>query len=214
MRVVPSSEFRVPSGRRIAYAVFCLLVVATPALPQMPPRTEPPKAMLVLDDQFERKQDIAQFEGQVLIMLYGDREGMPANKGLGEKLHVYYHPTAKGQLPADANKAPVTPLPGLPEGAVSPNVRVLPVACIGKVPDLFKNIIRSRVKKEAPDTLVLLDFEDKMKEQFGMKEGEPNLLVVDAKGRVRMKIAGELDEATYDKLLRGVDYLRKEAVGR
>ena len=170
--------------------------------------------MLVLEDQFERKQDIAQFQGQVLVLLYGDREGMPANKGLGEKLHVYYHPTAKDQLPADANKAPVTPLAGLPESAVSPNVRVLPAACIGKVPDLFKNIVRNRVKKEAPDTLVLLDFEDKMKDQFGMKEGEPNLIVLDAKGRVRMKVAGEMDDATYAKLLRAIDYLRQEAVGR
>jgi hypothetical protein len=201
-------------SQRFSLIVLGMLMVPNLAIPQAPPRMEPPKATLVLEDQFERKQDIGQFQGQVLIILYGDRDGMPANKGLGEKLHLYYHPTAKGQLPADANKAPVTPLPGLPEGAISPNVRVLPVACIGKVPDLFKNMIRNRVKKEAPDTLVLLDFEDKMKDQFGMKEGEPNLVVVDAKGRVRMKVAGELDEATYAKLLQGVDYLRKEAVGR
>jgi hypothetical protein len=47
-----------------------------------------------------------------------------------------------------------------------------------------------------------------------MKEGEPNLIVLDAKGRVRMKVAGEMDDATYAKLLRAIDYLRQEAAGR
>jgi hypothetical protein len=198
---------------RFFQSALMTLMVAGMAVAQTPQKVVPPKAVIALEDQFERQQNIAQFEGQVLVVLYGDREGMPVNKELGEKLHVYYHPTAKGQTPADANKAPVSPLPGLPEGAVSPNVRVLPVACVGKVPDVVKNVVRSRVKKEAPDTLVLLDFDNKMKDQFGMKEGEPNLLVIDAKGRVRMKVGGELDSNTYTRLLLAVDYLRKEAAG-
>lgn len=176
------------------------------------PRAEPPKAVLTLEDQFERPQDIAQFRGGVLVILYGDRDGMPANKSLGENLHVKYHPSAKGQPPAVANKAPVVPLEGLPEGVASPDVRVLPVACIGKVPGVIRDFIRGRIKKEAPDSLVLLDFETKMKDQFGMKSGEPNLVVIDAAGRMRMKMSGELDAASYKKLTDAIDYLRKEAV--
>lgn len=177
------------------------------------PRAEPPKAVLVLEDQFERKQDIAQFRGSVLVVLYGDKDGMPANKGLGEKLHVHYHPTAKGLPPAQAAKAPVVPLSGVPDGKVSPDVRILPVACIGKVPDVVKNIIRGRVKKEASESMVLLDFETKMKDQFGLKEGQPNLVVIDAQGRVRMKMAGELSDDNYRQLIKSLDYLRKEAAG-
>ena len=175
---------------------------------------QPPKAELELDDQFERKQDIAQFKGGVLVILYGDREGMPANKGLGEKLHVQYHPTAKGQTGAKSAKAPVIPVLDVKEGTLSPDVRVLPVACIGKVPEVVKNIIRNRVKKEAPETLVLLDFETKMKDQFGLKEGVPNLVVIDAQGRVRMKSSGELDAANYAKLIQAIDFLRKEALAK
>jgi len=186
----------------IAFAVLALASVAA--------GQAPPQAALTLDDQFEKAQNINQYRGDVLILLYGDRDGMPANKGLGEKLHVHFHPTAQGKPPAEANRAPATPVPNLPQGMRSPEVRVVPVACVGKVPDLVKNIIRGRIKKDAPDTTVLLDFENKMKDQFGMKEGEPNLVLIDTQGRVRMKAAGELDAATYSKLLQAVDYLRKE----
>jgi len=174
----------------------------------------PPKAVIVLDDQFEKRQDIAQFKGDVLVVLYGDKEGMPANRSLGEKLDVQYHPTAKGMTPAEAAKAPVTPVPGLRDGQRSPELRVLPIACIGKVPDVVKAIIRNRIKKEAPESPVLLDFETKMKDQFGLKEGEPNLLVIDAQGRVRMKTAGNLDAPTYTKVLEVINQLRQEAAGK
>ena len=195
--------------------VFTLigLLVACSAIAQ-PPRTEPPKAVMVLEDQFERKQDIAQFKGDVLVILYGDREGMPANKGLGEKLYLQYHPTAKGQTGAKVAKAPVIPVLGVADGMPSPDVRVLPVVCLGKVPDVVKNIVRSRVKKESPEGLVLLDFESKMKDQFGLKEGVPNLVVIDAQGRVRMKSSGELDAASYAKLLQAIDFLRNEALAK
>ncbi len=182
-----------------------------PTLSAQAPKAEPPRAKLVLEDQFERKQDIAQFRGNVLVILYGDKNGMTASKPLGEKLHVHYHPMARGLSPKEASKAPVTPLQGLAEGQRSPDVRVLPVACIGKVPDVVKTVIRGRIKKEAGDTLVLLDFETKMKDQFGMKEGQANIVVIDAQGRVRMKIAGDVDDPTYARLIQAVDYLRKEA---
>ncbi|MCE9531154.1 MAG: hypothetical protein K8T89_08525 [Planctomycetes bacterium] len=187
------------------------LFVAGSAFGETPPRAEPPKAVLTLEDQFEKKQDISQFRGDVVVILYGDREGMPANRGLGEKLHVHYHPTAKGSPPAQANKAPVVALPGVREGVRSPDVRVLPIACIGKVPEVVKNLIRARVKKESPETLVLLDFEGKMQSQFGMKEGMSNLVVLDALGRVRLRSTGELDAAKFTKLTQAIDSLRQEA---
>lgn len=150
------------------------------------PEADAPKPALVLPDQFERTQDIAQFRGGVVVVLYGDRDGMPANKGLGEKLHARY----------GAAKAPA--------------VKVLPVVCLGAMPEPLKRIVRNRVKKESPDSIVLLDFEGKTKGQLGLKEGVPNLAVLDAKGNVRMKHAGELDAAGYTKLLETIDALRKE----
>jgi hypothetical protein len=172
-----------------------------------------PKAVLSLPDQFERKHDIAQFRGDVLVILYGDKDGMPANKGLGQRLQLHYHPGAKDLPPTQAHRAPVSPLPGLKEGQRSPDVKVLAVVCFGKTPEAIKNIIRNRVRKESPESPVLLDFEGKTSAQFGLKEGKPNLAVIDATGQVRLTSAGELDAAAYTKLTETIDSLRKEAVG-
>ncbi len=184
-----------------------LLVVVGPMFAQAPP-----KVILTLEDQFEKPRTVDQYKGDVLILLYGDRAGAEANKGLGEKLHVHYHPTAQGRPPAEAAKAPATPVPNLPQGTRSPDVFVVPVACVGKVPDVVKNMIRGRIKKDVPDTPVLLDFESKMKDQFGIKEGESNLLLIDTQGRVRMKVNGQLDAASQERVIQAVDFLRKEGV--
>jgi len=184
-----------------------LLVVVGPMFAQAPP-----KVILTLEDQFEKPRTVDQYKGDVLILLYGDRAGAEANKGLGEKLHVHYHPTAQGKPPAEAAKAPATPVPNLPQGTRSPDVFVVPVACVGKVPDVVKNMIRGRIKKDVPDTPVLLDFESKMKDQFGIKEGESNLLLIDTQGRVRMKVNGQLDAASQERVIQTVDFLRKEGV--
>ena len=97
-------------------------------------RPLPKPVELVLEDQFERKTDLADLRGNVVILVYGDRKGTDACRTLGEQLHVCWHPTAKGQPPAKAQAAPVVPLDGLKPGQVSPNVIVVPVACCGKVP--------------------------------------------------------------------------------
>jgi hypothetical protein len=173
----------------------------------------PSPAQLTLEDQFERTHDLADHAGDIVVLLYGDRQGMPANKELGEKLYVHYHPAAKGQASPQAAKASVAPLPDLPEGKRSPDVKVVPVACFSKAGNVFKNVIRNQVKKNAPETPVWLDFEEKTKEQFGLTPGVPNLALIDAQGRVRHRSAGELDAKGYSRLLEAIDFLRKEAVG-
>jgi hypothetical protein len=173
----------------------------------------PPKVSLSLEDQFERRHDLASRAGDVAVLLYGDREGMPASKELGEKLHLHYHPTAKGQPPQKASSAPVIELKDLPKGKRSPDVHVIPVVCFIKAGPVIRNIVRGQVKRSAPDTPVWLDFEEKMKQQFGLTAGVTNIAVVDAKGRLRHRQTGNLDAKDYEKLLEMIDGLRKEAVG-
>lgn len=197
-----------------AWFALALLFIPVLANAQGQARPEPPQVTLALEDQFERKHDIGQFRGNVLVLVFGDREAATANRALGEKLHVYYHPMAKGKPPGEAARAPVIPVPNLREGERSPDVRVVPVACVGKVPGPVKHFIRGAFKKDAPETAVLLDFENKMKDQFGLRAGEPNLVVIDGAGRLRLKMAGELDQDAYGRLLQAIDYLRKEGVMR
>jgi hypothetical protein len=58
---------------------------------------------------------------------------------------------------------------------------------------------------------VWLDFEDRMPSTFTMQAGSPNLVVVDAAGRMRMRIKGTLDEAGYARLVQTIEGLRREA---
>jgi hypothetical protein len=174
---------------------------------------DPPAASLALTDQFEKPRDLKDFRGDVVILLYGDRKATDANQALGAKLHVAYHPTAKVLPPADAHKAPPSALAGSPAGTKTPDVHVIPVACTGKVPDLVLTFLRRELKKASPDVPVWIDAGTVMKDTFGQREGEPNLVVVDAAGRLRYRVLGTPDEKTSARLIEIVDYLRKEAAG-
>jgi hypothetical protein len=200
------------------YLLACLIVGALAlegarAQSSNPGKLPPRPAKLALDDQFERSHDLTEHAGDVVILLYGDRQGMPANKDLGENLHIHYHPAAKNQPPSQARKAPVTPLPNLPDRKRSPDVKVVPVACFGHVSAVIRGVIRNQVKKNAPETPVWLDFEDKMKEQFGLTAGVPNLVILDIQGRLRHHAAGELDAKSVAQIIEAIDVLRREAVG-
>ena len=174
---------------------------------------QPPAALpdLALEDQFDRKADPAAYRGSVVILVYGDRRGTDACKALGEQLHVCWHPTAKGQPAAKAQAAPVVGLDGLAPGKAAPDVKVIPVACCGKVPGPIRGVIRTQIAKGAPDVPVWLDFSDTMKANYGLTAGEANVVVFDAAGRPRGKINGTPDAATLDGLVRTVQALRAEA---
>jgi hypothetical protein len=171
----------------------------------------PPKAAIAFEDQFERTQDIAQLQGDVVVVIYGDSYAMSTNVLLGDKIHLAYHPSAKNMPPEKAGKAPVSPLPELKEGMRSPDVRIVPIVCYGKTTDPIKNYLRQRLKKQFPETAMLMDFENKMKQEFDLKYAEPNLLVIDAAGRLRLKMNGEQIPASYAKVIHAIDFLRQEA---
>jgi hypothetical protein len=172
----------------------------------------PQPVALVLEDQFDQPAGLADHRGAVVILVYGDRKGTDACKALGEQLHVCWHPTAKGLPPAQAKAAPVVGLDGLAPGQAAPDVRVIPVACCGKVPGPVRGVIRGQFAKGSPEVPVWLDFADTMRTTFGMTAGEPNLVVFDAAGRLRMKVNGTPDQPALDRLVKAVQNLRGEAV--
>ena len=191
----------------------CLLLVSSlfAASPTRPADGQP--ANLVLEDQFERRQDLAAYRGEVVVLVYGDRQGTDACRELGEKLHVLFHPTAVGQPGVKARTAPVAPLAGVPEGGRSPDVVVVPVACASGVPGVIRDLIRSGVKKASPDVPVWLDFAGAMEKDFGLRAGEPNIAVFDAAGRLRFKVNGSPDQPSITRLLQAIQNLRAEAAG-
>ncbi|HEY1190957.1 MAG TPA: hypothetical protein VGE74_25215 [Gemmata sp.] len=197
--------------KRVMWAVLIAAATAV-SLGAQPAAPAPKVVELALEDQFERKTDLADLRGNVVVMVFGDRKGTDPCRALGAQLHVYWHPGAKDQPPAKAQAAPVAALAGLKPGQVSPNVIVVPVACCGKVPAAIRPAITKGVAKGSPDVVVWLDFADKMKDRFGLTAGETNLVVIDTAGRLRLKINGNLDQAAMDKLVRTVQEVRYEAV--
>jgi hypothetical protein len=198
---------------RLSLPILSIVLLISTGWAQPPATSSAPQPVeLVLEDQFERKANLTALRGQVVILVYGDRKATELCRTVGESLHICWHPEAKGQPPAKAQVAPVIPLENLKPGQVSPNVVVVPVACCGKVPTLIRGTIRSQIAKAVPDAVVWLDFADTMKAMFGQTAGEPNVVVFDAEGRLRMKIHGTPDQAAMDRLTRTVQDLRYEAV--
>lgn len=175
---------------------------------------DPPKVNdLAMEDQFEAKHSVADHKGKVLILVFGDREGIDASRQLGSQLHVLFHPSAEGKTAKEARTAAVDPLPGVEKGKPSPDVAVVPVACCGKVPGAIQGLVRAGLKKDAADVPVWLDFGNTMKDKFGLTGGEPNLVVIDAQGRLRLKVNGTPDKETLQKVLQTTQNLRAEAAG-
>lgn len=197
--------------KRLMGVAFALVVLApVGAQPPGAPAAKPVE--LVLEDQFDRKADLAALRGNVVVLVFGDRKGTDTCRALGEQLHVCWHPAAKGQTAAKAQAAPVAPLEGLKPGQVSPNVIVVPVACCGNAPPKVRTTIRTQIAKGSPDVVVWLDFADAMKGQFGLTAGEANVVVIDAKGVARVKHNGVIDQPGMDRLVKIVQDLRYEAV--
>ena len=195
--------------------LFCLLIsvsclLSLTASAQKP--NEPQPVALAMENQFDQKVDLADYRGTVVILVYGDRKGTEACRKLGERLHVAWHPDAAGQTPAKAQAAPVVALGGLQPGLAAPDVRVIPVACCGKVPGPIRGAIRTQIAKGSPEVPVWLDFTDTMKTNFTLTASEPNLVVFDAAGRLRMKINGTPDREALERLAKSVQELRSEAV--
>lgn len=196
--------------RAIIAALLVTLGTIVCVCAQQPAMLKP--AELVLEDQFDRKADLADLRGQVVILVYGDRKANDLCKTVGESLHVCFHPEAKGQPAAKAQAAPVIPLEGLKPGQTSPNVVVVPVACCGKVPGAIQKPIRSQIAKAVPDSVVWLDFSDRLKGQYGLTAGQPNVVIFDTTGRLRFQHNGTPDQAAMDKLTTAVQEMRYEAV--
>jgi cytochrome oxidase Cu insertion factor (SCO1/SenC/PrrC family) len=184
-----------------------------PVQPATPASDAAKPVTLVVEDQFARRQDLAAHRGDVVVLVYGDRVATDACKELGQKLHVLFHPTAAGKPPAEAHKVPVVALEGVPAGKRSPDALILPVALVGNVPALVRDLVRGQIKKASPDVPVWLDFTGTMEKQFGLRAGEPNFVVFDAEGRLRLRVNGTPDQPTTDKLLQAVQNLRAEAAG-
>jgi len=189
-----------------------LLLRSDPLWGQLVPRQPAPLPPLNLEDQYERPRHLSGYLGHVVVVVFGDRQSADANKRLGEQLHVHFHPDAPNLPPEKTLYAPVLPLEGVPPGTPTPDVVALPIACVGNVPGLVRSLIRLQIRKASPYLPVWLDFEDRMKTLFGLAPGVPNVVIVDAVGRLRYTFSGPVSNEIVGQMIQAITALRREAV--
>jgi hypothetical protein len=167
---------------------------------------------VVLDDQFYHCHTLAAQHGDVVVLVYGSDALAEVQKGLGNDLHVAFHPAARGKSPAEARRVPVRPVEGTLPGARSPDVRVVPVACIEQVPSFTTGFIRLWFQIASPDLPVWIDFQKQVPRQCGLTPGVPNVAVLDTVGRLRCLTTGPLTPAQLAELAAIIEDLRRETV--
>ncbi|RLS39022.1 MAG: hypothetical protein DWH82_06715 [Planctomycetota bacterium] len=205
---------QVPSGNSPGADTGSISRVSSPPQAQVVKLRAQKAPAFVMADQYERDHRCAECPGDVLVLIYGDRESSDFNKQLGEMIHLAFHPGAKSLPPEKARQAAPSPLPGQPSGGRCPDVKAVPVAVIGKAPNLVKTLLRNEFRKACPDCAVWMDFDGSMKQSFGLAPGVPNLVVIDGSGQVRMAAGGKLTREHLQELVDGIQQLRHEAVDK
>jgi hypothetical protein len=196
---------------RILLALALVALTAEPVPAEDRPVNLAPVS-LVMEDQFQNRCETAAMRGDVVVLVYAGRRGAEAAVELGRRLHTHYHPTAAGAAADAWSEQPVIGIAGWPAGAPLPDVRVIPVACVPEVPKMLRGLARSQLRKGSPVLPVWLDFEDVMRQGFGIVPDEPNVLLLDTAGVARGVIPGQPDEPTYARLVAAIDQLRSQAI--
>jgi hypothetical protein len=163
------------------------------------------------DDQFGHFHSAAECRGDVALFLYGDHGAAAANKAMGQRLLLHFHPTAKGLPPAQALQAPVRPLPGLEAGQYAPNVRLVTVVRGPAMPGILRGLVYAHYRFATAGAPVWIDFEDQLENQCGLEPGRVNLAVLDTAGRLRCIARGQLTEGQIYQLTGVIESLRREA---
>lgn len=171
----------------------------------------PPTPALVMSDQFGEPHRLSELRGEVVVLVFADRQGAEASRALGEQLHVYFHPEARGKSAAEAQAAPVRAPADWPEGAEVPNVRLVPVACIGKVPRPLQPVVRQQFRRAVAEGALWLDMSGTLADWTGVTPAVPNVAVLDARGRLRDLQSGEFAGDRWTSLTQTIEGLQREA---
>ncbi len=190
-----------------AWQTFCLAVALAAAPIQiMQPQGDRPFD-LSLVDQFGKHRAVSDCWGDLLVLVYGDKQVENADRQLRDRLDARFHRVSHG-----AGEAAVKPVAGAPAGVRSPDVRLAAVACLQGVPPNMVFITQRHFAATSPHGMVLLDMQDRMKQAFGLTTGVTHVVVFDTHGRLRLRTAGEFDEESFGRLVDAIEALRVEAV--
>jgi hypothetical protein len=188
--------------------VVCLLLALAVEGRQAGAADAPRVVNIALEDQFKNRHETLRYGGDVVVLVYAGRKGAEAALELGRRLHVQFHPTASQAPATEWSRQPVVGLAGWPAGIAPPDVHVIPIACLPEVPKTLHAVVKSRFRKESPVVQVWLDFDDIMRQRFGIVPDEPNVALLDTRGFPQGVVSGHLDEVRYGEVVAAIDQLR------
>lgn len=192
--------------------VPALLLLGLTALRMFPAVAAERPVNIIMEDQFRHRCETGTMQGDVVVLVYAGRHGAEASLDLGRKLHTHFHPTAAGAVAEEWSTQPVIGLAGWPADVRLPDVRVIPVACVPEVPRALHAVARNRLRKESPVVSVWLDFEDVMRQSFGMVPDEPNVVILDTRGVSQGVLSGHVDDLEFRELVAAINGLRSQAL--
>jgi hypothetical protein len=131
---------------------------------------------LTLQDQEERTLPFAALRGQVAIIVYGGRAGVDEHTAWGKRLDEELRRRGVYRREDPESARPV---------------RILAVAEMGGIPEVFRGMIRAGVRSGVEKGYSLwLDWEDRMTRAFGAHEPHSTVLVADREGTILLVVGG------------------------
>jgi hypothetical protein len=208
---IPCLHARARGPVRPVMVALLWLVLPGLVAPAAEAPSRPPVAVS-LEDQFRNRRDTAALVGDVVVLVFAERNGAEASHDLGRRLHIHFHPTAAKVEGPEWGRQPVIGLPGWPADRAPPDVHAVAVACLPEIPRAIHPVVRAQVRKESPFVPVWLDFTGVMPQRFGMENGVPNVLLIDTRGHAQGVVRGQVDDLRYRELVTAIDRLRLAAL--
>lgn len=143
-----------------------------------------------LSDQYDQPLKLSKLLGEVVLLIYSDREGSEFNFHWTEAL--------KQQYPADSQS----------------ELKLVRLANLRSLPALFRGIAKGRFRAPNDDGTsklpVLLDWEGMVARLYGFRQGLPNLYLIDRGGILRYITSGKGEPAELRELFQVTDRLLGE----
>jgi hypothetical protein len=153
------------------------------ALPMPAAGTHAPLPGLSLQDQDGRTLSLDALRGKVVVIVYGGRRAVDTHVVWGKRLGADCCQRG-GYRRADQNE--------------ECPVRILAVAQMGKVPEIFRGVIRAGIRRQLEKGYSLwLDWEDRLAALYGVREDTSTVIVADRQGQVWLVVSGPPEGEAY-----------------
>jgi hypothetical protein len=142
-----------------------------------------PLPSLNLQDQEGRTLNLDALRGKVVVIVYGGRKAVDTHVAWGKRLDAELYQGGSYRAGDQDEERPV---------------RILAVAQMGKIPVIFRGMIRAGIRPHVEKGFSLwLDWEDGLAGLYGVQEATSTVIVADRQGHVHLVVSGRPEGEPY-----------------